>query len=363
MAPFYRLSLAWFVLLGTVACKKEQEGAVEKPWAYATVSTVAGSGQQGLVDGPGTAAKFYNPHGCALDGQGNLYVADFLNQCIRKISPAGVVSTFAGDATGGGTGHVDGPGATARFFGPCDVAVDGTGTLYVADGFNHCIRKITPAGVVSTFAGTADRTAGYADGPGLSARFNGPTALALDAQGVLYVADADNNRIRKIMPTGEVQTVAGTGQRGFADGPAGSAQFNLVFGLAVDAAGTLYVSDSGNGRVRRITRAGVVSTLAGSGAVGYADGNGSLATFGFPAGLAVGPQGRVYVADGANDCVRQITAQGEVSLLAGTRTMGYADGPLGSARFNYPWGVAAGPDGSLYVTEPGGERIRKLVAQ
>ncbi|RYY13838.1 MAG: hypothetical protein EOO36_15190, partial [Cytophagaceae bacterium] len=259
---------AFVLLLGLGACKKDEVS--QAPLVYTTVSTLAGNGTTGSANGAATVAQFSAPEGVAVDAQGNVYVADNGNSLIRKITPAGVVSTLAGNGT---YGLVNGPGATASFSGPADVALDGQNNVYVADFDNNCIRKITPAGVVSTFAGTS--TAGLVDGPATTARFSNPNGLAIDAQGNVYVADYFNYAIRKITPAGVVSTVAGTGTRGYVDGAGNTAQFMGPEGLTINAQGTLFVADFGGGRIRKITPAGVVSTLAGAGTRGQANGPGS----------------------------------------------------------------------------------------
>ncbi|NEV95103.1 hypothetical protein G3567_13255, partial [Psychroflexus sp. YR1-1] len=216
----------------------------------------------GFADGTGSSAQFNYPIGVAVDASGTVYVADANNHRIRKITPAGAVSTLAGSTYG----FADGTGISAQFANPTGVAVDASGTVYVADQFNHRIRKITSAGVVSTLAGNIR---GFADGEGSSAQFNNPLGVTLDASGNVYVADGSNHRIRKITSARVVSTLAGS-IRGFADGEGNSAQFNYPTGVAVDASGTVYVTDYFNHRIRKITAAGVVSTLAGSGVSGFA---------------------------------------------------------------------------------------------
>ena len=247
--------------------------------------------------------SFRRPSGVAVDGAGNVYATDQEANIIRKITPAGVVSVLAGS---GAAGSADGTGSAASFYAPSGVAVDAAGTVYVADQTNHLIRKITPAGVVSTFAGTVGAP-GSADGAGTAASFYYPTGLALDAAGTLYVTDLYNFTIRKITPAGVVSTFVGlAGTSGFADGTGTAARFDQPTGVAVDAGGTLYVCDRNNNRIRKVTPAGVVSTLAGTGAAGSADGPGPAATFNEPFGVVADAAGILYVADRAGDRVRII---------------------------------------------------------
>lgn len=329
--------------------------------APATVTTLAGTaGSKGSADGVGPAVQFYFPHGIAVDAGGTAYVADMDSHTIRRITPAGAVTTLAGRA--GSKGHADGVGAAARFQSPAGLALDAAGTLYVADAGNHAIRKITPAGVVSTLAGTPGRT-GNADGAGAAALFNAPHGIAVDAGGTLYVADTYNHTIRKISPTGLVSTWAGqAGHKGSADGTGLAAGFFHPLGVAVDAQGAVYVADNGNHTIRKITAAGEVNTLAGAaGRRGSAEGVGSLARFNVPGSVAVGAGGVVYVADYINSVVRQITPQGQVSTLAGVlKGWSSLDGRCAEARFKFPFGVAVGPNGWLYVADSGNRTIRVI---
>ena len=326
----------------------------------AKLSVYAGLIAGGCSDGPGNAARFFTPNAVAVGPQGELYIADQGNNTIRKITPAGVVSTFAG--TPGVAGSTNGTGSAARFNGPNDIAIDAAGQLLVSDGNNNTIRKITRSGVVTTLAGTAG-VAGSADGPGASATFNSPCGLALDRAGTLYVADSNNNTIRKITPAGRVSTFAGTaGLTGSADGPGASARFNNLNGLAMAASGNLVAADSGNNTIRQITRMGVVSTLAGTaGPSGDRDGTGAAARFDFPMGLAVDPLGNLYVAEEMGQVIRKITPSRVVTTLAGTGGVpGYADGPSASARFNGPASLAVDRAGNIYVAEAWNNTIRKI---
>lgn len=335
------LLLVACAVLGTcqLACSRGATSSLSRPFAVAldssgniyvanagdyTVRTVtpagvgsvlAGTpGEGGSVDGIGTAALFNFPCGVAVDGSGNVYVADFDNHTIRKIAPGGVVSTFAGMA--GQAGSTDGMGAAARFYRPAGVAVDRSGNVYVADAGNGTIRTISPLGVVSTLAGTAGQI-GSADGTGGAAQFDWPSSVAVDGSGNVYVADYENDVIRKVTSSGVVSTIAGTaGQPGSADGTGAAAQFHSPSGVAVDASGNVYVADSFNNTIRMITPAAVVSTLAGTpGQSGSSDGTGAAALFYGPFGVAVDGSGDVLVADTFNNAIRKVLPSGVVSTL------------------------------------------------
>ena len=323
------------------------------------VSTLAGlPGSGGSADGTGSAAQFDGPAGIAFDDSGNLYVADSGNHTIRKITAAGEVSTFAGLA--GSSGSVDGTGSAARFHFPSSVGVDSASNVYVVDRFNFTIRKITPAGVVSTVAGLAG-TWGSTDGSGSAARFYYPSDLAVDSESNVYVADEYNHTIRKITPAGVVSTLAGlAGTWGSADGVGSGARFYSPRGLAVDGAGNVYVADLINSTVRKITPAGVVSTPVGmAGSSGSADGAGSAARFNRPLSVALDAASNVYVADTENRTIRKITPDRVVTTLAGLAGWpGSADGTGSAARFVGPRGLAIDGAGKVYVSDSGNDTIR-----
>jgi sugar lactone lactonase YvrE len=326
------------------------------------VSTLAGSpAQTGSTDGTGSAARFYNPQGVAVDGSGNVYVADRDNSTIRKITPAGLVSTLAGSA--GQNGGTDGTGSAAHFFHPFGVAVDGSGNIYVADTYNSSIRKITPAGAVTTLAGSASQL-GSADGTGSAARFHYPYGVAVDGSGNVYVADSGNSTIRKITPAGAVTTLAGSaGQTGSTDATGSAARFYYPSSVTVDGSGNVYVADMSNSTIRKISPAGAVSTLAGSASqFGSADGTGSAARFSNPCGMAVDGSGNVYVADMLNSTIRKITTPaGVVRTLAGSAGQtGSTDGAGSAARFYNPLGVAVDGSGNIYVADRYNSTIRKI---
>ncbi|MGI4865669.1 MAG: NHL repeat-containing protein [Janthinobacterium lividum] len=318
------------------------------------------AGSKGSTDGAGAAARFNFPHSIAVAATGEIYVADMYNHTIRKITPDGTVSTLAGVA--GQKGKADGIGTAARFRSPAGLALDAAGTLYVADAGNHTIRKVSPTGVVTTLAGTAG-SKGSADGNGTLARFNFPHAIAAAADGTLYVADTYSHTIRQITPAGIVTTVAGqAGHKGRADGQGLLASFFHPAGLAIDAQGTLYVADNGNHTIRRVTAAGVVSTLAGqAGHKGHADGQGSSAQFDVPGSIAINNIDNLYVTDYFNSTIRCITPQGQVTTFAGTvKGWSNLDGPVAASRFNFPFGIAVGPAGWVYVADSGNNTIRVI---
>lgn len=320
-------------------------------------TTVAGLGP-GSADGKGSAAQFNSPTGVAVDGNGNAYVADRANYTIRKVSPDGVVTTFAGTA-GVGLSSTDGIGAAAKFYSPDDVALDSSGNVYVGD--YYAIRKVTPDAVVTTLAG-ADGIPGNVDGTGDAARFGLAGGVAVDSSGNVYVADAPNNEIRKVTPDGVVTTFAGSSTAGSADGTGAAAQFNTPDGVAVDDADNIYVADRGNNTIRKVTPDGQVTTFAGSvgptGPIpGFVNGNGAAAQFNNPVGIAVGPDGNVYVSDGSNYAIRKITPTADVTTLAGGQS-GTADGTGTAARFGFPSRLKAGANGNLYVADNVNNTIR-----
>jgi sugar lactone lactonase YvrE len=273
------------------------------------ISIIAGKlGTSGCVDGPGSEARFSYPRGIALDAAENIFVADTANNTIRRITPDGVVTTVAGVA--GTIGSGDGTGIYARFNFPASVAVDSLGNIYVADLYNCTIRKVTQHGTVTTIAGQAG-VHGSVDGKGSAALFNFPVSIALDSSGNTYVADVFNNAIRKITPNGTVITWAGrlSYTPGNADGTAGNARFCHPCGVAVDNTGNVYVADSGNNTIRRITPDREVTTLAGlAGQSGLADGIGSAARFSHPTALALDHRDHLYVTDLDNKTIRKGTA-------------------------------------------------------
>lgn len=348
------LSLAWAVIFFSVMLQAWGEGGVTVP--------------PSVQPSPGLAARFNNPQGITHDASGNLYVVDTGNQKIRKITPAGIVTTLAGRSRS--PGSADGVRFNAQFNSPTGIAIDASGNLYVADTGNNTIRKITPDGVVTTLAGTPGPS-GDADGSGATARFNQPSNIAIDAAGNLYVTDTGNLLIRKITPDGSVSTLVGqTGVRGNDDGDPSAATFLGPVGITADEAGNLYITDvqldvtspiltRDLTLIRKITPAGVVTTLAGSIAAppppSNTDGVGSDARFLGSAGITINAAGDLlFVADTENRSIRRVTLAGEVTTLPVPVP---EDSPLGT---QFPSGITADDAGNLFFTDVSNAIVRKI---
>jgi sugar lactone lactonase YvrE len=333
------------------------------------VTTLAGSpGQRGSADGTGSAARFYSPKGIAVDGSGNVYVADYENCLIRKITPGGVVTTLTGavDADGKAIyGATDGTLAQARFANPFGLALDSKGNLFVSDNGNGTIRKITPGGVVSTVAGTA-LTFGAVDGTGAGAQFSSIYFMTVDGQDNLYVADGGNSAIRMVSPAGVVTTFAGTlGQSGYVNDPDKlKAMFNEPYGVAFDGTGAIFVSDTYNQRIRKILPTGEVTDFAGSDAGflgGFANGAGKNSKFSYPSGIVADATGNLYVADQWNNTIRMVAPTGTTSTFAGAPSLaGTQDGTGSAAQFGTLYGIAADSTGNLIVADTGYHTLRRV---
>ena len=314
------------------------------------VTTLVHSRTGGFVDGKAAEARFNRPFGLALDRDGRLYVTDWKNHRVRVIEGA-EVRTFAGS---GDADFLDGPARDADFNGLWGIRIGPTGAVYLADGDNHRIRVIEN-GQVRTLAGTGE--AGHLDGDAARAKLHAPGGVAIGKDGAVYVADTMNHRIR-VIENGQVRTLVGTGTAGFMNGSAEEAQLDRPAELAIDEQGWLYVADVGNNRIR-LVRHGRVSTFAGSGQRGFADGQQDGAHFNAPTSVALGPRGELYIADYGNHRIRVIE-NGRVSTLAGTGVDGYADGPATEARFARPMNAEPGPGGAVYVSDSGNHLIRVI---
>lgn len=321
--------------------------------------TFAGN-NSGYLDGTGVNALFASPTSLIKDAAGNIFVADRNSNRIRKITPEGIVTTFAGSGSGGAI--VNGTGTAAGFYAPYGITIDGSGNLYVGEYANQAIRKITPAAVVNTLAGNG--TAGNQNGTGTNATFNQPVGLAVDAAGNVFIADYINHLIRKITPAGVVTTFAGSGAAGLTNGTGTAASFNGPFALTFDAGGNLIVADYLNHAIRKITPSGVVTTIAGNGTAGYVDATGSAARFNRPAGLAVDATGNIFICDAQNNRIRKITSTGIVTTIAGSGNAGTTDGNGITSEFNYPLGLCGDfANYAIYVADFGNNRIRKIIIE
>jgi sugar lactone lactonase YvrE len=342
---------------GPVTVKVGSDTAAWRSFLYIkspVVTTIAGDGTVDWNTGASLLSPMNQPMGVAVDKAGNVYASEYNR--IKKITPAGVLSVWAGT---GARGFYDTVGAFAMFSPTGQLAIDAMDNLYMADRDNERIRKIDPFANVSTVAGNGKY--GNIDGPVSIAELWEPVGVAIDSKGNVYVAEGNNQLIRKISPDGMVSTFAGTGKSGFKDGPGNQALFYNPVSIAVDRQDNLYVAEETNNRIRKITPSGDVSTLAGSGANSYANGQGTKADFARPVGVAVDKNGNVFVADYSNHVIRKITPDGMVSTYAGTPEKGgFADGPVSTAQFYYPEAVAVDDKGNVYVADLGNNRIRKI---
>jgi len=313
------------------------------------VSTIAGDLIPNYRDGSVANAEFKHPMDVAVATDGTLYIADLFSHRIRKIS-GGQVSTVAGF---GIQDTANGVGINAGYGLPSRLVIDGLGNIFTLDAADARVRKITPAGIVSTYAGAVAR--GYAEGSALSARFGQSFGIVMDANGNIYIADSDNHRIRKITSQGIVSTVAGSDTAGFTNGDVSSAKFFFPQGCVLDREGNLFVADQN--RIRKITPSGMVSTLAGTDTSGNADGDATKASFSLIEDMVIDDQSNLYVTD--ENRIRKITPQGVVTTIAGS-IQGYKDGDGSIAKFNSPIGLGIDTQGNIYVADFNNSLIRKI---
>ena len=343
-----------------------------------SITTIAGTGEGsfGGDGGPATEAHLYAPWGVAVDGAGNLYIADWRNHRIRKVDSTGTITTVAGDGGFGSRGD-GGPASEARLSNPTGVAVDGAGNLYIADWRNHRIRKVDSTGTITTIAGTGVIGVGRGGfsgdgGPASEARLRNPEGVAVDGAGNLYIADTGNERIRKVDSTGTITTIAGTGESGSGGdgGPATAARLDFPTDMAVDGTGNLYIADTGNSRIRKVDSTGTITTVAGTGERGFSgdEGPATAAQLYSPRSVAVDGAGNLYIADSGISRIRKLTPMTggsesfSITTVAGTGGFGYSGdgGPAVEARLAYPIGVALDGAGNLYIADSQNNRIRKL---
>lgn len=345
--------VAFILVSGISRCKKEYSQPMspssEKKWI---VTTIAGNGTKGYSDGPSLSAKFNAPIHVTVATDGTLFIADFSNHRIRKIY-RGQVTTYTGNDT---FGLVNGRGVEAQFKSPYRIALDAVGYMYILDEGTPIIRKISPSTDVSVFAGTD--IPGYLNGSALTARFQSDEgAVIADRSGNIYIGDTFNNIIRKISSDGQVSTLAGTGVEGLRNGNADSAQFRFPVGIVFDKQANIYVADEGNFCIRKISADGLVSTFSGSGTKGNTDGGPATAQFNNINDMVGDSQGNLYVAD--ENRIRKVTPQGIVSTIAGS-TAGFMDGDGASAKFHGIGGLGIDAQDNLYLADIVNNCIRKI---
>ncbi|GAA4460974.1 hypothetical protein GCM10023093_04750 [Nemorincola caseinilytica] len=331
------------------------------------ISNVAGNGTVGYSGngGDATVARLDSPTCVALDGSGNVYINDQLNHSIRKVDPAGVITTLAGTGSFGYGGD-GGPASAARLNGNWGVAADAAGNVYITDQYNYRVRRVGTSGTITTIAGTGANGYSGDGGPAVSATFRKPLGIAVDDEGNVYVGDADNYRIRRISVAGNITTYAGTGTSGNSgdEGPATDARLGYVWGLATGKDGSLYICDGTYHKIRKVTPDGIIHTFAGTGTAGISGDNGpaTAARFNLPVGVSVLPNGTVVVTDCRNDRIRKIGTDGIVRTIGGTGVAGYnGDGiPATAARLHSPVGIATDASENIYFADMGNVRVRKI---
>ncbi len=335
--------------------------------AAGVITTIAGDGTASFSGdgGSAAAAEINAPTGVAVDAAGNIYIADCGNQCVRKINTSGIISTIAGTSGSGGYFGDGGPATAAHLFGPTEIAIDAAGNLYIADAHNHCIRKVNTSGIITRYAGAA--IGGYSGdgGPATIAMLNSPTGVFADASGNIFIADELNSRIRKVSAAGIITTIAGSGIPGFSGdlGAATAAGLYQPAGVTADAAGNVYFTDMLNHRIRKINTSGVISTVGGNGTNGFTGDGGPATAAGMycPFGLAIDATGNLLVADVNNNRIRQVSASGIISTIAGSGMAGFGDnGLVSAAQLLQPGEVQFDPFGNIYILDEGHNFVRKV---
>jgi sugar lactone lactonase YvrE len=364
------LGLVVLVVFALSACGGGA-GAKDEAERAATMKTVVGDGGSRLGDGgPATEAGLCGPNDVALDAKGNMYISNGGLYCtgpgggtVRKVDPQGTITTVAGTGKEGFSGD-GGPAIKARLDFPSAVAVDRDGNLYISDGFNYRIRKVDKDGIITTFAGTGERGYSGDGGPATSANLTEPSQLTFDARGNLYFVDYTS--VRKIDPSGTITTVAGTGELGFSGdgGPATEARFEAN-DLALDGDGNMYIADTENNRIRKVDKEGIIHTVAGTGKEGYSGDGGpaTKAALNLPTGIALDGEGNLFIACHHNSRVRKVDKNGTITTFAGTGEWGFnrEKGPATKVMLNQPWGLFVDDDsGVLYIPDTFNDRIRAV---
>ncbi|HEV3200414.1 MAG TPA: hypothetical protein VGZ73_21060 [Bryobacteraceae bacterium] len=356
---------------GNVYIVESGDSRVRKVDTKLNINTIVGTGTSGFGgDGSdATKAQINSPTGIAVDSSGNLYIADFLNLRVRKVSSSGSISTVAGNGVLSFSGD-GGQALNAQMNVPQGVAADAAGNVYVSDTGNNVVRKVAKNGVITTIAGTGTPGNGGDGGAGPSAQLNSPMGLAVDSSGNLYIADSQNAKIRKVSTSGAISTVAGNGTPGYGgDGAAATgAQLNTPIGVAVDAAGNLFIADFSNNRIRKVSTTGTITTVAGNGNAGYSGDGGpdaapaTFAQLNTPAGVAMDGAGNLYIADAGNNRIRMVTPLGNILTIAGNGTAGYSGdgGPAINAQLANPRAIAVDSVGNVYIAD-GATVIRQIV--
>ena len=330
-----------------------------------TISTIAGTGAPTFFgdNGAATNAALNKPFGLAVDTLGNLFIADRSNNRIRKIAPNGIITTVAGNGSGGFAGDA-GPATDASIFDATGIAVDKSGAIYIADKSNNRVRKVDTFGIITTVAGTGAATFAGDGGLATNAGLNNPRGVAIDQSGNIYIADQGNSRVRIVSPTGIINTFAGNGTLAFSGdgGPASTASLNNPFSLAIDQSGNLYIADVDNERIRKVNTSGIITTFAGGGGAIGDGGLATLATLNEPTGIAIDNFGTTYIADGWDNRIRAVGQNGIINTVAGTGATGFSgDGgmPIYAELYN-PYGIAINKSGTVFIADNGNNRIRAM---
>ncbi len=352
---------------GNLYIADEGNNCIQKIDRKGRITTVAGNGKQGYSGDGGLAtnAELGRPTGVAVDNTGNIYIADWFNNRIRKVDTSGIISTFAGDGIAGYCGDGE-DSKKAELITPYTVSNDALGNVYIVDYGNHRIRKVNSKGIISTIAGNGVQNYFGDGGPATNAELNSPSGVAVGKNGVIYCADKSGNFIHKIDTNGIISIIAGNGAKGFSgDGRSSvNAQFNSPSLLSIDSIANLYIADLGNQRIREINNKGIISTMAGCGVIGFS-GDGSRATdakMNAPYNITLNSKGDMFIADFGNQRIRKVDKNGIISTIAGNGTIGYTGdgGPAINAQLNYPSDAITDSFGNIYISDESNNCIRKI---